>query len=270
MKKLIVIAVAFMLSSCYEDGVYAPDDESPAVPRGVYSVSGDGEVFLSWYANAERDLAGYRVYRGLSERGEYRRLATINSTQFSDRDVTNGRTYFYAVTAYDYDGNESELSYDVVFDTPRPEGYSVRLLNFNVAPSVAGFDFLSSRIQHLQNAATDIYFEYHAQSGGRFINVGNLDTDIQDLGFTGALDDIGYAPEDGWSPLGYAECITGHTYVIWTDDNHFAKMRVVEVTNDFVEFDWAYQTAQGNPELRVHVRTPEKAALVHRHDEVAQ
>ena len=29
-----------------------------------------------------------------------------------------------AVAAYDFNGNESELSYDVIYSTPRPEGFN--------------------------------------------------------------------------------------------------------------------------------------------------
>jgi hypothetical protein len=52
--------------------------------------------------------------------------------------------------------------------------------------------------------------------------------------------------------------------VIWTADNHFAKIRVTAVSPNFVEFDWAYQIADGNPELRAHLATPEKTALLNR------
>jgi len=262
MRLLTIAVLGLLMSACYEEEIYKPDIEPPAVPRGVYSITGDEEVILSWYPNAESDLAGYRVYRGNSENGDYFHIATTRSVQFIDRDVTNGRTYYYAVDAYDRDDNESELSYDLVFDTPRPEGFGVRLFDFNLSPSVAGYDFATYRPQHYQAPGTDVYFEYHAASGGLFINIANLQTDIQDYGYTESFDDVGYAPADGWSPLGYVECIPGHTYVIWTDDDHYAKMRISALNTNFVEFDWAYQTAVGNPELKVHVLTDEKVERV--------
>jgi hypothetical protein len=262
MRKLAFVLPCLLLIGCYEEDVYQADLEAPAVPRGVYSITGDEEVILSWYPNAENDLAGYRVYRGAAERGDYFLIATTGAVQFVDRNVTNGRTYYYAVSAYDRSGNESDLSYDLVFDTPRPEGYGVRLFDFNVTPAVAGYDFATFRPQHYQSPGTDVYFEYHAPSGGLFLNVANAQTDIQDFGYTDSLDDIGYAPVDGWSPLGYVECIAGHTYVVWTDDDHYAKLRVVTVNPGFVEFDWAYQTAIGNRELKAHVATPDKLARI--------
>jgi hypothetical protein len=264
MKKIWLIGLGMgLLLGCTEQP-YEADTEPPAVPRGVASVTGDRQVILSWYPNSDRDLSGYHVYRGFSERGDYFRIATIRATTFVDRDVSNGQTYYYAVSAYDFDGNESDLSYDLVFDTPRPEGVGVRLFDFNAAAQFAGYDFSEYRVQDYSIPTTDVFFEYHSPSGGMFINVANVDTDIQDMGFTESLDDIGYAPEQGWSPLGYVECIAGHSYVIWTSDNHFAKIRVVAVSPSFVEFDWAYQLAEGNPELIVHPQTPEKIALMHR------
>jgi hypothetical protein len=232
--------------------------------RGVSSLTGDRQVVVSWYPNGERDLAGYHVYRGNSERGNYFHTATTQNTSFIDRDVSNGRTYYYAVAAYDFAGNESDLSYDLVFDTPRPAGYGVRLFDFAYIPPSSGYSFSDFKVQDSRAGSTDIFFEYHATSGGLFMNVANQNTDIQDYGYTDSLDDVDYAPEKGWSPLGYAECIAGHTYVIWTADDHYAKIRVTAVNPNFVEFDWAYQTAEGNPELKVHLSTPEKTALLQR------
>ncbi|HMB69817.1 MAG TPA: hypothetical protein VKU85_10915, partial [bacterium] len=50
------------------------------------------------------------------------------------------------------------------------------------------------------------------------------------------------------------ELIPGHTYVVWTHDSYFAKLRVVAIVEkagipSAILFDWAYQVDQGNPEL---------------------
>ncbi len=42
--------------------------------------------------------------------------------------MTNGQTRFLAVSAIDRAGNESALSYDTVFDTPRPEGTRLNMV----------------------------------------------------------------------------------------------------------------------------------------------
>ena len=58
------------------------------------------------------------------------------------------------------------------------------------------------------------------------------------------------APYDGWSKVGWVELIAGHSYIIWTRDNHYAKMRVTKFIRSYgVVFDWAYQVKQGEVEL---------------------
>lgn len=51
-------------------------------------------------------------------------IGSTSGTYFADVEAVNGNKYYYAVAAYDYNGNESELSYDVIYSTPRPEGYN--------------------------------------------------------------------------------------------------------------------------------------------------
>ncbi len=77
------------------------------------------------------------------------------------------------------------------------------------------------------------------------------------MGFTDNLDVIDVAPLYGWSLNGWCEVIAGHTYVFWTDDNRYAKVRVTAINQDNVVFDWAYQTVAGNPELKPKVSRPD-------------
>jgi hypothetical protein len=70
------------------------------------------------------------------------------------------------------------------------------------------------------------------------------------MGFTSSLDEISSSPKEGWAPSKSAEAIPGHTYVVWTVDDHYAKVRVKEAGASRLVFDWAYQTAVGNPELK--------------------
>ncbi|MCK7520206.1 MAG: hypothetical protein MZV64_22195 [Ignavibacteriales bacterium] len=45
-------------------------------------------------------------------------------------EAVNGDKYYYAVAAYDYNGNESELSYDVIYSTARPEGFNQAIFDY--------------------------------------------------------------------------------------------------------------------------------------------
>ena len=74
------------------------------------------DVLVEWDPNPEADLAGYKLYYGTSPRtrGVYAETVVI-----SDKNLTNwslslpGDTYYFALTAYDASGNESEFSIEV-------------------------------------------------------------------------------------------------------------------------------------------------------------
>lgn len=243
---------------CDDDNPYYDNDPEPATPQGVYSVTGNSSVTIYWNGVYERDIESYSVWRSTQPTTNYSRIATIAAQDnpnldlliynYTDNGLTNGQTYFYAVTAIDRSNQESDLSAEEVFDTPRPEG-TVRLYQFDADVSRAGFDFTTRVVVNGNATEADIWLD---TAGGVFyINAGNVDTDLQDMGFTSDFNEIGYAADDGWSLLGYSELIIGHTYIIWTDLNHFAKVRVIGINPvlGFVDFQWAYQTDPGNLEL---------------------
>ena len=108
---LLLVILSIGMSGCYID-TNDSDREPPAIPRGVRTITGDEQVIVEWYPNAEFDLAGYRVWRGTDGVNFNDLLVEVseNTTHYADTDVQNGRTYYYAVSAYDTEGNESELS----------------------------------------------------------------------------------------------------------------------------------------------------------------
>jgi hypothetical protein len=194
--------------------------------------------------------------------GKYTLLGSTPKATFVDRGARNGNTYYYAVTAYDFSGNESDLSKDVAYDTPRPEGYNVSLLDRFVSPNLAGYDFSAYATVNYNTDYTDVYVEF-ASNGVPYFVVWK-DTEIQDMGWTRDLDEISAAPTQGWSPTKDAHIITGHTYVIKTWDNHYAKVRVKDIPRSGVLFDWAYQTAVGNTELIAPRMLPKRSRGVER------
>ena len=96
----------------------------------------------------------------------------------------------------------------------------------------------------------DIIFTYDDQLGTLFVEAAHTDDDVQDFGYTGSLDEVDWAPEVGWSSVGWSELILGHSYIIWTGDNRYAKIRVIEIGETWLRFDWAHQEDPGNPELK--------------------
>jgi fibronectin type 3 domain-containing protein len=86
------------------------DTVAPAAPTGLVAVAGDGEVSLSWDANGESDLSGYKVYRSTTSGGPYTEIADVVANAYMDAAVVNGTTYYYVVTAYDTSLNEGDNS----------------------------------------------------------------------------------------------------------------------------------------------------------------
>jgi hypothetical protein len=257
----VVVAVAALtmplVAGCGDDPVVAADNP-PFPPDGVFSVTGDHLVTIYWNSNQESDLAGYQIYRGnVDLSGPYYPLAKVSkgTTSYDDSDVNNGETWFYAVTAYDKGGHESELSREDVFDTPRPEGFSLVLVDLGQDALHAGYDF-SSLSNHSQDAAaitTDIYFDVDP-AGVKYIVAKGSGVDIQDYGLI-ALIGVDWAPvADGWAPSKKAEAIAGHSYIVRVfngTDYNYAKFFVNGAPTSSVTLDWAYQTVAGNPELLV-------------------
>jgi hypothetical protein len=223
------------------------DFVAPDPPRHVVTEAGDGFIDVYWNPNSETDVAGYNVFVGSSYDGPYELLGATTGVHFTHNDARNGSTYYYAVTAYDYDGNESELSTEEAYDIPRPEGYGRVLSNFRQVPGRSGYDFSSFNVVPYTDQSMDMYFEY---SGGRYYMNVPEDTEIQELGPTSSILDIRVAPSGGWSVTGDVELQTGRTYVVRTWDDHYAKFRVSSLSPSQVVFDWAYQLQRSNPLMK--------------------
>jgi len=240
------LALAALTLGCHERERIVGVDAVPFRVDGVHSVTGDGEVTIDWRENQESDISYYKIYRNGAPTGTFSLVGTSTTSPFVDHSVTNGVTYYYAVSAVDDAGQESaELSFENVFDTPRPEGTNLTLTNANTNDALSGLDFGDRSRQGSANVQTDLYY---AASSGSYLVYAVGGTLIQDSGYI-ALRDVDFAPPSGWSADGIVEAIPGHSYIVLTTDNHYAKFEVVSRDANAMVIDWAYQIDPENPEL---------------------
>ena len=252
-------ATLLLMTGC-RTPILQPDFIPPSPPTGLSTSTGDNFIEVFWYENPEPDVEGYNVFVSPALNGPYTLIGSTRVPQYVDYGAKNGNTYYYAVTAFDYDGNESDLSKDVAYDIPRPEGYDVILYDFKADPNTSGYDFSTYGVVAFDATAADMYFENY---GGTLYMDVYKDTDIQDMGPTGSILDISQAPGSGWSSTHDAVLKVGHTYVVWTYDDHYAKFRVTALSPGRVVFDWAYQLQKSNPLLKRPASTGDRAAITH-------
>jgi len=88
--------------------------DPPAAPVGLAANPGDGLVTLDWSDNAESDVSGYNLYRSIGGNSNYElRAGGLVYSEYQDRGVTNGETYYYMVKAVDSGGIESSRGNEV-------------------------------------------------------------------------------------------------------------------------------------------------------------
>jgi len=240
------LTLVALTTGCNNHDKIVAVDNPPFTVDGVYSVTGDHQVTIYWRANQENDIDYYKIYRNSAPTGTFTLIGTATSSPYIDTAVTNGQTYYYALSAVDRRGQESpELSYENVFDTPRPEGFGQGLSNADIDDATSGWDFSAYTTRASGNALTDIYY---AASGGHFLIYAVGGTEIQDTGYVDLVD-VDYAPPAGWSADGVVEAIPGHSYIVLTPENHYAKFAVNSRDASGLVMDWAYQIDPDNPEL---------------------
>jgi N-acetylneuraminic acid mutarotase/fibronectin type 3 domain-containing protein len=109
----VVTAVGPDRESSASNEVRATLDEEVPPVENLEVKPGDGEVTLSW--EASHGAAGYHIYRSEApdveaDAANRQNAVLYGLTHYTDRSVSSGVTYYYAVTAVDADGRESALS----------------------------------------------------------------------------------------------------------------------------------------------------------------
>ncbi len=97
------LAVVFAALATGDEDAIVGDDGDPDAK--VTSVT------LIWTPNSEENIAGYNVYYGRTS-GEYVRLETVTEPT-ATIGVKGSKSVYFAVTAYNTDGLESDFSDEV-------------------------------------------------------------------------------------------------------------------------------------------------------------
>ena len=100
-KTYVVMYISFILSSFL-----------------LLPIAHSAQISLAWDPNSETDLAGYKIYYGVTQGGPYNspgspKIIVGNITTYKLTDLTPGQTYYVVATAYDTSNNESGYSNEV-------------------------------------------------------------------------------------------------------------------------------------------------------------
>jgi hypothetical protein len=71
------------------------------------------QVSLAWDANTEPDLGGYKLYYGTASKAYSQVIDVGKNSQVTVSNLNQGVTYFFAVTAYNLQGEESDYSNEI-------------------------------------------------------------------------------------------------------------------------------------------------------------
>jgi hypothetical protein len=93
------------------------------------SIVHSAQVTLAWDSNTEQELAGYKIYYGTSSDNYTLSVDVGKNTSYMVSSLESGRNYYFSVTAYDTEGNESDFSDEVGFATPAECTYPISPTN---------------------------------------------------------------------------------------------------------------------------------------------
>ncbi len=81
--------------------VTAKTKEGPPPPQKIRAISGMVRMAkVQWDRHTDADVAGYVVYRNDKEFGTFAEIGKTEKTEFMDKDLIDGRTYYYIVSSF--------------------------------------------------------------------------------------------------------------------------------------------------------------------------
>ncbi len=252
----------------------------------LFSTSFAAALLVSWDANSESDLAGYKLYYGV-EQANYTESVDVGiTTSYIVENLTEGQTYYFVLTAYDRTGNESapsdEVSATVVgpqtLATASPEGVTIQWSPISGADSYqvyknaspyAHADTLVATVsentyldtEHPRTKGAGSYYTVKAFSGGTelytFDRLGVFNVPL-DKGRN--LVSLPLVPKDssitsvlGSQLTGSTNAISSDLVLVWTG-SEYETAWLVEGTNSPYEGKWVTQSGDRESPL---VLTPD-------------
>jgi len=109
---LLVLSACALVAGCgSDDPVSLPSNEAPILPpqNVIVQQTDNGTVMISWAANTQSNLAGYKVYRNDLKQGAIGTLTPhpITVNFYEDTTTEPGGRYEYWVTSVSNKGDES-------------------------------------------------------------------------------------------------------------------------------------------------------------------
>jgi hypothetical protein len=259
----------------YQDNIYLVSNvvpvSAPSAPASVASSTSNAGISISWAANAEGNVAGYRVYRSDSANGGFSLLTTslVTGLRYTDVLAPAGQTSFYRVTAVDANGNESAftatsaaLSADVTPPAPPSNVFAAGdpnaiVINWsdNLETDIAGYNVYRSssasgvftKLNTDGLLTTPTYTDTTAPAGATsFYQVTAVDNSGNESSFTavsatrpivgknGNASDIKYSPDGTLHFVWYDSASRTMKYASQNVDGNWSSIQTIDRTGDDV------------------------------------
>jgi len=172
---------------------YSVDNIAPEAPQGLKSAIVANGVQLDWESNDEEDFQYYKIYKSdqpitdLSY-SEIDSFTTVDTT-YLDTEVEVDNQYYYRIVAYDYAGNQSDLSNEVNLEFTAIEDSRV-LDKFNMGQNQPNPFVNSTTIQYTIPDHSFVNISVYTMLGTKITTLVNEDKGSGSYSFEWSPDDI--------------------------------------------------------------------------------